>query len=108
MTNLVTLFSIACQNGHLSIVKLLLEDRRAEVNQSTKGEDSPLHIACQRGHSEIVALLLKDIRVEIDQINNDRETPYEVALKREDKTIAKLFKSIRGYTPLASSRLNAP
>jgi len=51
---------IACQHGHLEVVKLLL-DHRAAVNAMTfDGRRlTALHFASQNGHHEIAKLLLK-------------------------------------------------
>lgn len=45
----------ACFEGHVEVVKLLLQDRRADP-----ANGSCLDMACDRGHIETVRLLLKD------------------------------------------------
>ena len=48
----------AAQEGHLELVKYLLE-ARAEVNSQTSTGDTALSFACERGHTDVADLLLK-------------------------------------------------
>ena len=48
----------ASQEGHLELVKYLLE-ARAEVNAQTSTGDTALSFACERGHTDVADLLLK-------------------------------------------------
>ena len=56
---------IACQNGHVDLVRLLL-DKGAEVDRAASGRwnegQTPLYIAKENGHSAVVALLKKHSR----------------------------------------------
>ena len=49
---------LASINGHLEIVKLLLESG-ANVHIKDKGDQTALHLASRNGHLEIVKLLLE-------------------------------------------------
>lgn len=49
---------IACQNGHIKIVRLLLFTGRAHPESYTYAETSALMKACERGHVKVVKLLL--------------------------------------------------
>jgi len=52
---------LACHEGHVDAVRLLL-DKGAEVNRATKNGNTPLAIAQKKGHSSIVALLEEHTR----------------------------------------------
>ena len=54
------IFQIASNNGHLDIVKLLLNDSRVDPSDRN---NYAIRIASQYGHTEIVKLLLNDSRV---------------------------------------------
>uniref|UniRef100_A0A8R1E5D5 ANK_REP_REGION domain-containing protein n=1 Tax=Caenorhabditis japonica TaxID=281687 RepID=A0A8R1E5D5_CAEJA len=45
--------------GHLGIVKLLVEQANADVNQATNTQSTPLRGACYDGHLDIVKYLLE-------------------------------------------------
>jgi len=48
---------VACTQGHLEIVKLLLENR-AVVNALNESKKTPLCLACENNHESVVSLLL--------------------------------------------------
>ena len=48
----------ACQNGHVDIAKLLLEEG-AQVDLQKKSGWSALMSACQNGHIDVAQLLLE-------------------------------------------------
>ena len=72
---------LACENGHLEIVKLLLQnncniecgntsvysDLRFEINNCSFQEKRPIHLACMNGHLDIAKLLLqKNFNIECE------------------------------------------
>jgi Ankyrin repeats (3 copies)/Ankyrin repeats (many copies) len=58
---------IACQRGHLEIVKYLLTDSRVDPSSRLNWS---IYIASDYGHDEIVSILLKDNRVNPADHNN--------------------------------------
>ncbi|MBA2652127.1 MAG: ankyrin repeat domain-containing protein [Tatlockia sp.] len=69
---------IACEKGHLEMVRLLLKDPRVYPMQEVENLDDsddeevidPLILACKYGHVGIVKLLLADLRVIPSEYNN--------------------------------------
>ena len=57
-----TSFWMACEGGHIEIVKLLLNDQRIDINKATNDGATPFYIACEKGHTKIVLLLLETPR----------------------------------------------
>jgi len=47
----------AAENGHIEVVKLLL-DKGADVNEYNEGGETPLHYATRGGHTEVMKILL--------------------------------------------------
>jgi hypothetical protein len=56
---LITSISDAAENGHASIVRLLLERQPSALNQCSGYNDSPLIKAATNGYAETVKVLLK-------------------------------------------------
>ncbi|EFC39169.1 predicted protein [Naegleria gruberi] len=74
-----TLLYMACERGHLEIVKLLLNCGGLDVNKGftyhfisiklgQEEMESPLHIACEKGRLEIVKLLLQSPNIKINNL----------------------------------------
>ena len=76
---LATPFFNACQEGHVRIVKLLLEDGRADPNLAMDTSSTPFFMACQEGHEEIVSMLLQDERVEVTEMEANGCSPFSQA-----------------------------
>ncbi len=53
-----TALGIACKQGYLAIVKLLVKGG-ANVNIANRYSNTPVHIAAMNGHSEIVEFLVE-------------------------------------------------
>jgi len=68
----------AAKNGHLEVVKLLV-DHKADVNAScTDDGTTPLHAAAQTGRLDVVKLLLANKADKNARSHND-VTPFDVA-----------------------------
>jgi len=50
---------IACQNGHNSVVEMLLK-KGVNIEVAIVDGSTPLHIACKNGHHEVVQILLEN------------------------------------------------
>ena len=67
----------AISNGHLEIVKVLI-DAVALVDKANKHDKTPLHIASYEGHFEIVKVLIAN-KANFFYMNNEGKTPLDVA-----------------------------
>ena len=79
----------ASQNGHLEIVKLLLE-KGADVQGKDRWVKTPLHKASENGHLEIVKLLLEK-GADVEAKNEWDETPLYKASQNGHLEIVKLL-----------------
>jgi len=84
---------LACKNGHIEIVKLLLSDTRVDINKANGYGQTPLFLACQEGHIDIVELLLKDDRVDINKSTNRGSTPFFIACRKGHTKIVNIFRN---------------
>ncbi|EFC41844.1 predicted protein [Naegleria gruberi] len=74
-----TMLWVACFNGHLEIVKLLLSCKTIDVNLGNR--DSPLYTACQNGHLEIVKLLLSCKTIDVNLTDYRDYSPLYIACR---------------------------
>jgi len=87
---------IACKNGHLDVVKLLLQGN-VDVLAQTKSGETPLHLAAMNGHHKIVRKLLKH---ELNRDYVDISDSLNVAAERGHVEVVKelIIKSNRRTT----------
>jgi ankyrin repeat protein len=71
-----TTLHLAAQNGHQSIVKLLLS--KASVNEKNINGDTPLHLAVQGGHLSVIKELCDPDTIK--EKNNQGDTPLHLAV----------------------------
>ena len=55
-----SLLYVAIENNEIEVVKLLIIDNNATVNQANKYGNTPLYIASMLGYDEIVKLLIEN------------------------------------------------
>lgn len=71
---------IACQEGHVNIVKLLL-DNKADIDKFNDKGMSPLFVACQENHQSVIQLLLNN-KADINKLTNNETSPLFVLVRR--------------------------
>ena len=99
---------VACENGHEDVVRALVEEGGADVNESDRDGSTPCHIAARNGHVDVIRML-HEYGTDIDKPNNNSLTPSHIAAENGhvdivlmlieygvDITKANNF----GYTPL--------
>ena len=69
----------ACENGHLNIVKYLIE--KQNVNKEAKDRDgwTPLYCACENGHLNVVQYLIEKQNVNKEAKDDKDRTPLHYA-----------------------------
>ncbi|XP_063406049.1 uncharacterized protein LOC134690009 [Mytilus trossulus] len=76
--NGTTSLYIACENGHLELLKMLLRyGADATIKKNT--DDSPLSVACENGHTTIVNEILRITDVDKDYQNKNGYSPLYFA-----------------------------
>ena len=75
-----TAMHIAVNEGHVRIVRELLESRMGNVNERDGLGRTALHLATQKGSSTIARMLVK-ANADIQALTPDGETPLQLAVK---------------------------
>ena len=71
---------LACFNGLISVVELLLGAEDIDVNQAkTTDGCTPLFVACQEGHAPVVELLLASSEIDVNEPLMNGATPLIIA-----------------------------
>jgi len=60
-------------------VKLLLNEKRVDVNKARNDGVTPLYMVCYYGNVEFVKLLLNDERVDVNKADEDGWIPFLIA-----------------------------
>ena len=64
----------ASQNGHLNVVKYLVEEGKAEVDKAKNDGQAPLYVASGKGHLEIMKCLVEEGEVDVDKARDTGAT----------------------------------
>jgi len=92
ITAKATPFFIACQEGHVDVVRLLLGDQRIDPILADRDDVTPLFMAAQKGHVEIVKMLLEDPReIPVNQQNVEGTSPLYIACEMGHVAIVQLL-----------------
>lgn len=86
-----TALYIACEKGHLDIVKLLIE-KKANINAASSSHTA-LGIACENNHIEIVRFLIEK-KADIKETGLRGQTPLNIACDKGFYEIAELLINI--------------
>ena len=63
---------IACSNGRLNIVKVLLENESIQINAKSEYSLTPLGVECGNGKVELVKILLNNKDINVNLLSNRR------------------------------------
>ena len=81
----------AADNGLAAVLKLLLADKRLDLNMTTQQGATALIYACLKGHAPVVALLLADERVDPNVTTQSGYTALTCAAGQGDVPVVELL-----------------
>ena len=84
-------FHEACYNGHLEIVRLLIEDQRIKFNPLNKYGETPFHEACRKKHFKIIKFLIKEHRLDVNTISKYMKSHFYEVCSHGNIDIINLF-----------------
>ena len=76
-----TLLHLACQNGWLDYVKLIVNENGYDPEVKDCGHQTPLHYTCRYGHLQIVRFLIRDHNCDVAVATRDYWTPLHYACR---------------------------
>jgi ankyrin repeat protein len=94
-----TALSLAAENGHEAVVKLLLAKDGVDPDSKDDYGQTPLRWAVNRGHGVVVKLLLAEDGVNPNSKDNSGQTPLSWAAKNGHEAVAKLLLAEYGVDP---------
>jgi ankyrin repeat protein len=98
---------VACENGNLDCVGILLQSRsKGGINNGNKDKSTPLHLACQSGRRDVVTFLLEN-GASINQGDKKETTPLFESCRKGDGHITELLLQ-HGIPPLDRDCNNIP
>jgi ankyrin repeat protein len=86
-----TPLSYAAENGHDTVIKLLLDTGKVELNSEDQDYRTPLSYAAENGHSTVIKLLLDTGKVDVNSEDQDYRTPLSYAAENGHSTVIKLL-----------------
>jgi len=112
--SLFTPLHMACGNGRVEVVKVLLSHPKVNPNSLSKQLLTPLMIACKspiEGAFEVVEVLLKNSAVDVNHVateNGQTVTAMDIALKNNLRLVRLLWSSGRVGQPQQQRSQNGP
>ena len=86
-----TPLSWAARDGHIVVVKMLLERKNVDPNQPDKYDRTPLGWAAVMGHEGVVKLLLEQSNVDPDRPEKDGDGPLGLAASTGHEGVVQLL-----------------
>jgi ankyrin repeat protein len=74
-------------NGKLEVVRFLVKEAGANVNQAASDGTTPLVLAAQEGQLAVVLFLAKELGADINQAKHDGATPLYIAAQKGNTAV---------------------
>jgi ankyrin repeat protein len=75
----VTPLYIAAEKGHVAVVRCLVKELGADVNQAANDGTTPLYFAAAKGDLAVAQLLVEELGADVNQGLHDGATPLYIA-----------------------------
>jgi ankyrin repeat protein len=81
----------AAKRGYTSMVRLLIQRSKVDLDFKSKKEETALWLSAQAGHVAIVKLLLETGKVDVEAKDSHGDTPFSKAINYEREAVARLL-----------------
>lgn len=88
---MLTPLVMACSNGHVEIIELLLQSKNISINQPSADGWLPLSAACYQGHLQVVKVLVEQPNILINEARATSSTPLGFACANGHLEIVKFL-----------------
>ena len=92
--NGITPLHIACREGHIAIVKQILNDNPCKVLPLDDNKQTPLHYAARKNRLEVIKFLIQEKGFDPLPRDIDGDTPLHFAARRDDLDIVQFYESL--------------
>ena len=98
---------LACEQGAMAFVQLLLGDPNIMANKASAGDGAtPLFVACQNGRQSVVQRLLQAPDIDVNLVRrSDYVSPLMIACEREREAIVHMLLAVPGIDVDAPNKL---
>ena len=83
----------AAENGHLDIVKVLLETDKSQLNSLDHHQQTPLHKAVRKKQTQVVEFLVSQNDIEVNSSDGSHFSPLIHAVFNEDDNVVRMLLS---------------
>lgn len=87
----ITPLYMACESGHLAIVKILVQQEQVDINQAKPDGTTPLSIACELNHIAIVQYLLRQPSIDVNKQSTSNISPLYITCQNNRLEILNLL-----------------
>ena len=85
---------VASQNGHLDVVRYLVEEVKQDAGKANNSSVTRVHGAAQNGHLDVVRYLVEEDKVDFNKASHNRWAPLHIATSHNHTAVADYLRSI--------------
>ena len=104
----LTPLSLACSQGHLDMVKYLVDEKSIDPLCEMDDRTTPFHLACQEGHLEIVKFFIEEKGCDPLYYHEKTRTPYGMACAGGHLDVVRYLTEERHCDPLCKDNEGVP
>ena len=84
---------MACEKGHLDLVKYLVEQKNANISALDNNDNTILHLACFHDNMPVIKFIVEELKFPINIQNKNGWTPLKYASGKDLSNVVKYLLS---------------